>query len=188
MISPVKGQVEAIRAFARVSAKHENVSLVVAGSGSEEDLRSCVALVDRLGLREKVKFTGYVADPFTLLTQADAILVCSKVEAMGPVTPEAMAASKPVILYANDGALEMIEHEVNGLLYSSGAEMVSSQRADPSCSPLAAERPLVINRGWTVLYKPTTWIASTLPCAERPVREPSHSLVLLKGQTIFLLS
>lgn len=54
------------------------------------------------------------------------ILVCSKVEAMGRVTAEAMAAGKPVISYTNEGALELIEHEVKGLLYSSGAEELAN--------------------------------------------------------------
>ena len=50
----------------------------------------------------------------------DIELVCSKSEAFGRVTIEAMLAGIPVIASNTGGTIELIEHKQNGLLYNYG--------------------------------------------------------------------
>jgi glycosyltransferase involved in cell wall biosynthesis len=121
-IEPGKGQLEAIRALSIAAKAQPSIRLIIAGTGSENYIQSCKRLVTELGLADKVEFTGYVTDPYQVFFRADAILVCSRFEAMGRVTAEAMAASRPVIGYNNAGTSELIEHERTGLLYRDGPE------------------------------------------------------------------
>ena len=52
------------------------------------------------------------------------MLVCSKAEAFGRVTAEAMAAGCPVVGRASGGTLELMEQKT-GLLFSGGFEQLA---------------------------------------------------------------
>ena len=116
-IQPNKGQEVAIRALALVVEKFPTVRLLIVGSG---DLASLKRLANNLNLENNVEFWGYIEDPYKAYLAADAVLMCSKNEAMGRVTVEGMSACLPVIGYDNFGTSELIEHEHTGLLYSDG--------------------------------------------------------------------
>jgi len=120
IISPNKGQEDAIRALAYLRKDYPNVRLLIVGSGSGEYIERLKVLCDELNLEESVEFWGYISNPFDAYLKADAILMCSKYEAMGRVTVEAMAAAKPVIGYNSTGTNELIEHGITGLLYDGG--------------------------------------------------------------------
>ena len=62
-------------------------------------------------------FTGYVNNTKRYYLKADALLMCSKHEAMGRVTAEAMALGLPVIGRNSGGTAELIQHKKTGLLY-----------------------------------------------------------------------
>ncbi len=116
-IKPQKGQEVAIRALALVVKKFPTVRLLIVGSGN---LASLQRLANNLNLEKNVEFWGYIEDPYKAYLAADAVLMCSKNEAMGRVTVEGMSACLPVIGYDNFGTSELIEHEHTGLLYSDG--------------------------------------------------------------------
>ncbi len=116
-IQPNKGQEVAIRALAVVVKKFPAVRLLIVGSGNLAPLRR---LANSLNLEDNVEFWGYIDDPYKAYLAADAVLMCSKNEAMGRVTVEGMSACLPVIGYDNSGTSELIEHEHTGLLYSNG--------------------------------------------------------------------
>ena len=78
-----------------------------------------------MSLEQNVKFWGHIKNPYIAYQQADAILMCSKNEAMGRVTVEAMSACRPVIGYDNAGTSELIDHEHTGLLYSGDHEQLA---------------------------------------------------------------
>lgn len=117
-IHPNKGQDAAIRALSVLNDSFSDVELIIAGDGG--DAKYLNDLARNCGILEKVKFLGYVENPYEVFMQSDAVLMCSKYEAMGRVTVEAMAASKPVIGYKSGGTVELILHEFNGLLYEGG--------------------------------------------------------------------
>lgn len=122
LIHPCKQHDTAIRALAIVADRYPNVRLLIVGGGDTNHLRQ---LANKLGVADKIEFWGYVCDPYTVYIMTDTLLMCSKYEAMGRVTAEAMAACRPVIGYDNAGTSEIIEHEHTGLLYRGGSEALA---------------------------------------------------------------
>ncbi len=79
-----------------------------------EELRRLVA--DN-GMQDRVKFLGFREDIPMLMRAADIIVHCSvSQEPFGRVIVEAMLARKPVVAVSEGGPLEIVEHEVTGLL------------------------------------------------------------------------
>jgi glycosyltransferase involved in cell wall biosynthesis len=117
---PNKGQEEAIRALECVKEHIPAVRLLVVGSDSKGFIGKLKALANELGVAGHVEFWGYIEDPIRAYVEADAVLVCSRHEAMGRVTAEAMAAAKPVIGYRSGATPEIVDDKVTGLLYNGG--------------------------------------------------------------------
>jgi glycosyltransferase involved in cell wall biosynthesis len=70
-------------------------------------------------------FLGFRNDIDFLMARANAFLMCSRNEALGRVTIEAMLNFCLVFGYNDSGTSEIIEHEVTGFLYSEKSELVS---------------------------------------------------------------
>jgi glycosyltransferase involved in cell wall biosynthesis len=79
-----------------------------------------------LAVADRVEFWGFVPDPERAFLEADVALMCSRNEAMGRVTAEAMATCRPVIGYDRGGTSEMIDHDRTGLLYRGGTEALAA--------------------------------------------------------------
>jgi glycosyltransferase involved in cell wall biosynthesis len=137
LIHPSKGQVEAVEALALLRDRGLQVRLVIAGSGRDKPLRERIA---SLKLEDRVELTGYVNDPFPLFKAADANLVCSRHEAFGRVTVEAMACGLPVIGHASGGTAELVREGLTGLLYPGGAEELADRMARLVTDPGLADR------------------------------------------------
>lgn len=118
ILHPNKGQEQAIRGLALLKKDYPGIRLIIVGSGSDEYLEYLMKLCCDLEVEDQVKFLGYISNPFKAYLKADAVLMCSKFEAMGRVTAEAMAVARPVIGYNNGGTAEIIEDGINGLLYN----------------------------------------------------------------------
>ena len=80
----------------------------------EKDLH---ALVDKLGIEERVEFTGFRDDTAALLSTMD-VFVCPSVvpEGLGIVLLEAMAMGKPVVATNQGGPKDVVIDSVTGLL------------------------------------------------------------------------
>jgi glycosyltransferase involved in cell wall biosynthesis len=139
-----KGQAIAIRAFAQVAAITPNVRLLlVGGSGGTGDqayFDGCRALAAELGVADRVEFWGYIPDPERAFLACDAALMCSRNEAMGRVTAEAMSACRPVIGYDGAGTTELIEHGRTGLLYQGEADALAACMARYVAAPEEASQ------------------------------------------------
>jgi len=84
-----------IRAFSRLSEEHDEVRLVLLGSG---DLTpKYESLADDLGVREKIWMPGFVTEPFPYMSHADVFALSSRVESLSLVLIEAMACGTPVV-------------------------------------------------------------------------------------------
>ncbi len=93
---PDKGQLVAIRMFAKLSERQTDVILMLVGDGPAR--AKCEKLAETLGLRDKVRFAGQRDDFPDILAATDVLLVPSIVEeAFGYVAIEAMCAKRPVI-------------------------------------------------------------------------------------------
>jgi len=126
-----KGQDIAIRALAQIAPKHRDVRMLLVGgsgqTGDQDYFTRCRELVQALRLSERVEFWGYIPDPERAYLAADAALMCSRNEAMGRVTVEAMSACRPVIGFESGGTPELIEHDRTGLLYRGGADALAEK-------------------------------------------------------------
>lgn len=117
-ISQEKGQEEAINAIKILKQKgYKNVHLYIAGPGNQSAL---VKLIEQKEIKDKVTFLGVVSEMCDLRKNMDVELVCSKCEAFGRVTIEAMMSSNPVIGTNTGGTKELIREGENGYLYELG--------------------------------------------------------------------
>lgn len=119
LLHPNKGQKDAILAIERLVEKGiKNISLLIVGDGPfANDLKK---LVINLKLDNYVNFLGYISNLNDIRANCDIALMCSKNEAFGLVTIEAMLAKLPVIGACSGGTVELIEHEKSGLHYEVG--------------------------------------------------------------------
>ena len=124
-----KGQVIAIRAFAKVASRFPDVRLLLVGgaghTGDQSYYDHCRILANELDVVDRIAFWGYIPDPERAFLAADVALMCSRNEAMGRVTVEAMSACRPVIGYDSGGTSELIETDRTGLLYSGDADALA---------------------------------------------------------------
>src|SRR5437867_1575335 len=119
------------------------VRLVVAGHGA--DRRRLDDLVSRLGLADRVTFTGDIDDPQLVDLYANALAVIFPPidEDYGYVTLEAFLARKPVVTTIDAGGpLEFVEDGVNGIVAEPVAESIAAAMAS-----LAGDRALARRMG-----------------------------------------
>lgn len=148
---PSKGQDVAIRAFARLAAGTRDVRLLLVGgaggTGDQAYFDHCRELATRLGVSDRIEFWGYIPDPERAFLATDVALMCSRSEAMGRVTAEAMSCVRPVIGYAAGGTPELIADGATGRLYHGGEAELAAAMAEYATSPDLARRDG--EAGWT---------------------------------------
>lgn len=122
-LAPWKGQDVFLKAFAAAVPDGE-VRAVVVGSatfGEEDYAGELRALAARLGVADRVDFTGFRADVLAEFQQLDLLVHASVLtEPFGTVVFEAMAAGLPVIAARSGGVAEYIAHGRDGLLHTPG--------------------------------------------------------------------
>ena len=99
-----------LRAFADL----DGGTLWLAGEGPERN--ALTTLADELGVSERVHFLGWQDDSQAVIRGADMLVCPSRHEPFGNVIAEAMACGRPVIATRSNGALELLEDGVSGLL------------------------------------------------------------------------
>ena len=132
VLSDAKGQALAIKALSLLDCGSARVSIDFVGGGENSAL---ISLAKKLGVEDRIRFSGYLDDVFPSLLNADAALMCSHHEAFGRTTAEAMASGLPVIGSDSGGTPELVTHRVNGLLFDGTvdglADCMSELIADP---------------------------------------------------------
>lgn len=119
-ISPAKGQREAVRALALLSAMRPGLKLLLVGLvGDEKYFRELQEMVREQGLEGKVVCTGFVADVYAHLRQMDLLLIVSRTESFGRTAIEAMAAGVPVLAASVGGLPEVVIDRRTGFLVNS---------------------------------------------------------------------
>ena len=123
-----KGQTDAVRALGQLISQGVQVELTLVGPDAPGDPGRVQRLVSSRGLEKLVKFTGQVSDPSPIVKGSDIALVCSRSEAFGRVTVEAMKLGKPVVGARSGATPELIRESFNGLLYTPGDYLELAQK------------------------------------------------------------
>lgn len=114
---PVKRILDVVEVFARV-AKAIPARLMMVGDGPDRSSAEYLAL--RLGVQDRIHFLGKQDNVNELLPLADLMLMPSEMESFGLAALEAMACSVPTVATRVGGVPELIDHDVNGLLFPVG--------------------------------------------------------------------
>lgn len=115
-----KGHGVLIQALKALDREIRNVKLVIVGEGYLHD--DLVAMVDALGLRDHVLFTGFQMDVSEIIATFDVAVLPSFFEGMGRVILEAMAMAKPVVASRVGGIPDLVQDGRNGFLVQPGNE------------------------------------------------------------------
>jgi glycosyltransferase involved in cell wall biosynthesis len=106
-LSPEKGFDLLLRALASVRSEYPGVSLMIAGKGPEEAALN--AECHALGLGDAVRFTGYLARPWSIFPEATLFVLPSRHEGLPNALLEAAAAGLPIVaLPACEGLVELL--------------------------------------------------------------------------------
>ena len=115
---PGKGQMTAIQALKELADQHVEAELVFAGLvGDRAYFDALKRTASECRLDKVISFEDYRADAGSIMADADIILMCSRSEAFGLVTVEAMKMGKPVIGARAGATPELVQDRFNGLLY-----------------------------------------------------------------------
>ncbi len=116
---PRKGLAVLVAAFARVRPRAD--LLLVGGNWDDEGYpREIRALVDRLGLQDRVHFENHREDAGALLRQADVFVLPSFEEARPRSIIEATLLGVPVVASETGGIPSLIDDGVTGMLVPPG--------------------------------------------------------------------
>lgn len=119
-ISETKNQKEALAAFSEFSKNNKKSTLSFAGGGDRNYIYSLESIIEKESLKDQVYFKGYISNITEFYKEIDVLLMCTRNEALGRVTIEALSMGIPVIGYDNAGTSEIIIDGFNGLLYQGG--------------------------------------------------------------------
>ncbi len=118
-LSPRKNIDTLLKSFA-VFIRQNNICdaglWIVGGKGTYMDYLKNLSV--KLGIENEVIFTGYVQNPCPYMKQSDVFVSCSLNEGISNALLEAMALQSVVITTEAGGTREIIQNNVNGLLFS----------------------------------------------------------------------
>lgn len=157
-LEPQKGQDVFLRAFADAFASSPSVRAVVCGGnlfGDEAYARGIRELTSRLGIADRVTFTGFVPDVERVFSSLDVLVSASVTpEGFGQSIFQALAAGVPVVASDNGGACDFLQDEESALLVAprdSRALAIAMRRAleDTQLSAQLRRRGRLVARRFT---------------------------------------
>lgn len=115
---PVKRLMDVIGIFDQVR-QQVPARLVLAGDGPDREIAE--REVERLGLRDRVRFIGKIEDVAQIMRWAHLFLLPTVSESFGLAALEALATGVPVIGARAGGLPEVVEHGISGYLGEPGS-------------------------------------------------------------------
>ncbi len=143
VLRPQKAHGVLVRAIAQLAPAHPRLRLVVVGDGPEEE--RVHALVDELGIADRVLFTGLRSDVPELLPGFDVSCLSSVHEGAPLVVLEAMAAGVPVVATDCGALRDLVADGEDGFIVPVGdpraiADRLAQLIADPDLRHAMGER------------------------------------------------
>ena len=113
-LAPEKGPDLFVRAADKIARQRPDAHFALVGDG---DMALAVAaLIEQLGLRERVHMAGFASDTAEVYPALDVVLQTSRSEGMPLALLEAMACGRPVVAIGVGGVPEIVEVGTTGLL------------------------------------------------------------------------
>lgn len=133
----IKGQDQLVACAPHLLRSHPHARIVIVGEGP--CLEAWRAEARRLGVDQRVTFTGRVRDPGEYLREADVYVSPSRYEGISLGLLEAMSWGRPVVASRVAGNVDVVTDGVNGLFYEPGdtrglARAIGSVLEDPQGS------------------------------------------------------
>lgn len=117
-LHPAKGQLQLVEAIPRILERHPETQFLFVGADDPTELayaKKVMLVVERLGIKASVTFTGHRADALTLMSGSDIVVVPSMPDGRGGgreacafVLLEAMAVGTSVVGHASGGIPEVV--------------------------------------------------------------------------------
>jgi len=109
-----------ILAMPEILKKHKNAKLMIVGTGDYR--KNLEKLVEKMNLKDKIFFTGYVSErrKFEILKEASVSIYPSLIEGWGIVNIEANSLKTPVLSADVPGLRDSVKDNYSGLLYEYG--------------------------------------------------------------------
>ena len=118
-IKESKGQIDAVKAVnVLVNKGYKNIVLYIIGNANNDYLKIIENYIKDNKIENNIIIKPFMQDLDSFRKNIDIELVCSKMEAFGRVTIEAMLSSNPVIGANTGGTKELIINNETGLLYT----------------------------------------------------------------------
>ena len=114
-----------LRAFHHLASEFPGLALVIIGDGPEKD--NLVALAEKLRIRDRVSFTGFLPEPERFLPLFSVFALPSRIEAMPVVLMQAMAAGRAIVATRVGAVAELIDDSQSGLLVPSEDESLMTR-------------------------------------------------------------
>ncbi|WP_428152565.1 glycosyltransferase [Brevundimonas sp.] len=111
---PRKRQLEFIRAVPEAFAGLPDWRLLFAGRG--ETLEEAKALVEEMGLGDRIRFAGHRSDPEAIIAMADIGLLTSLREGLPRVLVQYAAAGKPAVVSLLPGIGDVVTDDVSAIV------------------------------------------------------------------------
>lgn len=146
-LTPQKGQMLLLEAFARALRQNKQGRLILAGDG---ELRPRLEKrIEELGLRDRVTITGWINESQvrTLLRDSRGLVLPSSAEGLPVVIMEALAMGRPVISTHVAAIPELVRHGVNGWLVPAGDRVTLTKRISKTFSTPASELTTMGRKG-----------------------------------------
>lgn len=144
---PIKNHAVLLESFALLVTDEPNAVLVIIGDG---ELRAELeAQTDALGIRDRVRFCGWIRDTALIFAGLDILALTSINEGLPVTIIEAMAAGVPTVATRVGGCAELLEasedHPALGRLVEPGNAAAFAQALrDQIRDPIPADRSLLI--------------------------------------------
>ena len=122
-LTPEKGIFDLLNAYALLVKDHQNVELLVVGTGTQEIQAKITLLTESLKIQNKVKFLGSIG--YSEMAQVHNLtdIFCLPsvetnfwAEQFGYVMVEAMACEKPIVSTVTGSIPEIVKDRITGIL------------------------------------------------------------------------
>lgn len=119
-IAEYKGIYDFCDACIKLHSKYTNFNVLIVGSGERQVVEDVKNRFINAGMSNKINFLGFQENVSKFLEKSDIFCMCTRWEAFGRTTVEAMLSGNLVIGADTAGTKDLIEDFVTGRLYNQG--------------------------------------------------------------------